>query len=407
VKVKSWAAPLALALVVGGVVGGAALVTGGDGDGSGSSGGRPVLLHLASAGGGRALAASADSADTAAGGQRYVLTGTLPDGTPADRAVYRLRGATADDAATVAAALGLSGTPTRIDGGWALRHGGNRLIVREDGGWSYGLDCAPDTPVSDESADMGCGYAVSSSVASPGSKDDSAKGDGSDPSSGGAVDVPPCEPGPAVDCGATDPQPVPDVSPGPSDAQARAAAEPILAKLGLGDADLTVWHGDPSTTVQASPTVDGMATIGWVTSLQINGDGDVEWADGWVDGAVPGATYPVVSAQDAFDALQSQPQPMMEMCMQRKDGKPGCADIPPAEVTGASPGLLLDYDGDKPMLVPAWLFDVKDGFDPIAQIAVDPSFLAQPQAVNDGQVNGTDSVTSGPAEEKPVPADKP
>ena len=48
----------------------------------------------------------------------------------------------------MAGALGLSGSPTRVDGGWALRDGANRLVVRDNGSWSYGMDCAPDQPVS-------------------------------------------------------------------------------------------------------------------------------------------------------------------------------------------------------------------------------------------------------------------
>src|SRR6059058_4107861 len=113
---------------------------------------------------------------------------------------------------------------------------------------------------------------------------------------------------------------------------------PVLARLGLGDARVTVWPGDPTATVQASPVIDGLDTVGWVTSLQIDGDGAVVWADGWINAATRGDSYPVISAAGAFDQLKEQPRPMMEMCALRKDGKPGCADIPPTTVTGAALG---------------------------------------------------------------------
>jgi hypothetical protein len=405
------------------------------------------MLHLSSASGGAVSAMAADSADAskvAGNGGGYVLTGTLPDGQPDDQHVYKLRTATADDAATVADALGLDGTPTRVDGGWALRDGDNRLLVRDDGGWSYGLDCTPDEPVSKEDVGVACAYAMSSTVAAkppadaPDAPDapnatDAEPADGGNVSSDGSIGdhscvadactdaacdkdgactvapAPPCA-APGTDArgdstgsaGAADPdacypidEPPPSsepVEPGPSDADARAAAAPVFDALGLGDAAITVWSGDPTSTVMAAPKVDGLATVGWVTSLQIDADGDIQWADGWIDGARAGDAYPVTTAQDAFDALQNAPRPMMEMCMVRKDGKPGCAEMPPTEITGGSLGLMLDYDGTRAVLVPAWLFDVKDMPDPMPQIAIDPSYLAPPDY---GQSGVDDGATSG------------
>jgi hypothetical protein len=50
----------------------------------------------------------------------------------------------------------------------------------------------------------------------------------------------------------------------------------------------------------------------------------------------------------------------------------------PLVVTGARFGLSLQYDGTSPLLVPSWLFDVKGSDRAIAQVAVDPAYLAAP-----------------------------
>jgi hypothetical protein len=304
----------------------------------------PHVLHLASANN-DVTAMSASSTELTAPDQAYKLTGSLPPGTPDDQPLWRLRPASADDAQAVTDALQLAGTPTRVSGGWALRHGSNRLIVRDDGSWSYGMDCAPDTPVSDEDVNVGCASA-----------------------SGVAVD--------STD--GSEPIPVPSSPPGPSEADARAAAGQVFDRLGITDPAIVVYSGDPMATVQASPDVDGMASSGWVTTLQIDGSGQVVTADGWLSSPVRGADYPVISAPAAFDLLQSQPRPELMLCAQRPDGKPGCADIPPTEVTGATLGVTLDQDGGRPVLVPAWLFTISGQDDPVSQIAVDPSFLAAP-----------------------------
>jgi hypothetical protein len=69
---------------------------------------------------------------------------------------------------------------------------------------------------------------------------------------------------------------------------------------------------------------------------------------------------------------------MLEMCMRRPDRKPGCADIPSTVITGATLGLTMAQDAGRPTLVPAWLFTVKGQDEPLAQIAVEASYLAPP-----------------------------
>jgi hypothetical protein len=162
---------------------------------------------------------------------------------------------------------------------------------------------------------------------------------------------------------------------------------------------VTVWTGDPTASVQASPRIHGLDTIGLGTYLQVDRDGDITWADGHLPGVVAGAAYPVISAQAAFDKLLDSPQVAMDICMVREDGEPGCAELPPAELTGGALGLLLEYDAEQPVLVPAWLFDVKGQPEPVAQIAIDPSFLAPP-AAGDG-----DDPKPLPPDVEPMPAE--
>jgi hypothetical protein len=382
-RLTRWGAPVAFVAVLAVVLGTAFWLARGDG------GGAPTVLRLASASGERGSAIAADSTEPASSsGPAYKLVGTLPPGTPDDQPIYRLPAASADDAASVARALGLTGEPKQADEGWTVTDGDVQLVMRDDGSWSYGPSCGgPDGTVSDKDVMVGCAVA-SAGTAVAAAPDEPADGSAT-------ADCPPdtkcedVEPVPA-------PLPAPEVSPGPSESEARAAAQPVFDALGLSDARVTVWPGDPTASVQASPTVDGLPTVGLVTYLQIDADGDVVWADGRLPVADRGADYPVISAADAFDQLLDQPRAVMDICMQRPDGEPGCAEVPPAEVTGGTLGLLLDYDGQRPVLVPAWLFDVKGEPEPVAQIAVDPSFLAPP-AVDDEPVpvDGGDDTSSG------------
>jgi hypothetical protein len=450
-KLERWGAPAALVVVVALVAGFAVWLAGGIGGGSSAD---PPLLRLMSASDGSRDAAmsAADSTEPASSGAAYKLVGTLPDGTPADQAIYRLADATADDVTTVARAFGMSGEPQRIDGGWALSDNGNRLWVREDGSWSYGPDCGDVTE--EKGVEYMCAYAVDGGTAvavapppdepvssepdsgtaddpvtdEPGTDDggnvssrdedatcnpdgtecsvpgSSGSGSGSGSSTGTTPDCPPDTKECAVDDPAPEPLPAPEVEPGPSEADARAAADKIFTALGLSDARVTVWPGNPTASVSAAPRVNGMDTIGLGTYLQVDGDGNVTWADGRLPGVVAGASYPVISAQAAFDKLLDQPRVAMDICMVREDGKDGCAEIPPSEVTGGALGLLLDYDAERPVLVPAWLFDIKGQPEPVAQIAIDPSFLAPPPGVDDGSVDGDDPKPL-PPDVEPMPVD--
>ena len=345
-KNRFWA-PVALAVAIVAVIVGVTVAVRGSGSGTTST--RPALLRLAGDSvQPMAAGAPADAGNgmPVPGGSSYVLDGSLPTKQPPDQPVWRVSPADAAAAARIGRALGLDGTPTRVDGGWVLRGPDNlRLAVRTDGSWSYGLDCYADQPVTDEKLDVMCATAAGGTVAN-------------------APDAPSSVSGSAA--------------PGPPADEARGLAAPILQALGLADARLTVTEGTPTTTVQASYDVDGTTTVGLTTTLSFTGDGNPASGDGWLTDVTQGDSYPVITATRAFELLRQQPRPMLEMCMRRTDGKPGCADIPPTVITGAVLGLTMAQDDGRPTLVPAWLFTVKGQDQPLAQVAVAPSYLAPP-----------------------------
>jgi len=95
--------------------------------------------------------------------------------------------------------------------------------------------------------------------------------------------------------------------------------------------------------------------------------------------------------------------------MLRRDHKPGCETPPANGRDRRTLGLTLDHEGSRPVLVPAWLFTVKGAADaePLAQIAVDPKYLAPPvppggvpSGVNTASPN---AVPPGPPTGMPAP----
>jgi hypothetical protein len=288
----------------------------------------------------------------------FRLAGTLPSA-PTSARVHRPSGKSLDaaDVARLASVLGIGGEPRVRDGLWTV--GSGRAVLRlslTTGAWTFvtGSDVCMPVPVDPDAG--GADATVSCSAPAPGSA---------------------------------------RVEPVSGD-RARRAARPVLDVLGL-QAVGTVDAGPPAV-VRASPQVAGLATVGMETEIAVDGDG-VVWAHGWWGDAEPGATYPLLSAQKAFDAMSGEPRPEPAlMCVDGPAGPkpgikpslgPGVAPEPQPEtqperrcpkpyevvVTGASAGLLLALDGDQPLLVPAWLFAVSGQDAPVAQIAVTPDLL--------------------------------
>jgi hypothetical protein len=156
----------------------------------------------------------------------------------------------------------------------------------------------------------------------------------------------------------------------------RSAAAPVFAALGLdvGDARIETWAYGGSATLRT--TVGGLEVAGMQTSVQVDRDGAVQGGGGYLATPDKGDSYPLVTAQDAYDELP----PMMTamLCPVGPDGK-GCGTPQPVEITGAHLGLMLRAltDGGQ-ALVPAWLFEAKGWTEPIAVVAVQKQYLLEP-----------------------------
>ena len=375
-------APLLAALaVVAVVLGGLAIVRSGDSPGTGSL---PVL-HIGSASGGaRDLAAAGwDSG-------RYVLSGHLPD-SPTSAAVRPLT-ATADQnrVDTLARALGL-GPATRSGDIWTARSGDAVLQVSRHPGnaWSYarhGAECpAPLPDAGSDGVVSSCAIAVAPS----------------------SLPVPPL-----------------DLE------RAASAAQRVLTVVDKdgGDPCRRGWVDQMSGVASylTSPREGGLPAPGLVSQLTVDASGVVS-GGGWLGGSERGRTYPLVTAASAFDALSSGPQPMIACgpplkTLQRGAPLPATPTVPPDEpsdppgvpmpmpcraqvvVTGGHLGLSFAWDGRTPLLVPAWLFDVKGSAEPLIAVAVDPKYLADPEPIGPtggsfgGSVGGSGGKTMPPAE---------
>ena len=365
---------------------------------------RPLRLAAGGAASGEAKDAAQLSSSSAAG-TGYTLTGTLPAGQSDDAPAYTLPKGPADADVVAALAQALhAGTPVRDGDGW--RAGG--LFVSGDAGQSWWFaPCAADQPVSPD-VRVGCAVAV------PGTVEGSAGGSAPNTGSATAPDTPVASPGtgsgttttsdgtttysetkpfqapqatPApspgtASSGADAPPPAPQASPGAepdpmSKDAVRTAVKPVFDALSLKltDARVEGWPYGGSATL--TPTVGGLEAYGLQTSVQVDRDGKVQSANGWLGHPDKGDSYPLVTAQAAYDDLP----PMMTtmLCPVGPDGK-GCGTPQPAEVTGAHLGLMLSAlaDGGQ-ALVPAWLFEIKGWTDPLPVVAVQAKYLPSPE----------------------------
>jgi hypothetical protein len=379
-------APLLAALaVVAVVLGGLAIVRSGGTPGTGSL---PVL-HIGSAAGG--------ARDLAVGGGdsgRYVLSGHLPD-SPTAAAVRPLT-ATADQnrVDALATALGL-GPATRTGDIWNARSGDAVLQVSRHAGnaWSYarhGAECpAPLPDAGSDGVVSSCAIAVAPS----------------------SLPVPPL-----------------DLK------RAASAAQSVLSVVDKDGCDpcRRGWVDQMSGVASylTSPRAGGLPAPGLVSQVTVDASGVVA-GGGWLGGSERGRTYPLVTAASAFDALGSGPEPMiacgpLPKTLQRGGPAPATPTVPPDEpsdpppsdmmpmpmpcraqvvVTGAHLGLSFAWDGRTPLLVPAWLFDVKGSAEPLIAVAVDPKYLGDPEPIGPtggssggGSIGGSGGKTVPPAE---------
>jgi hypothetical protein len=374
-----------------------------------SPGGDPPRLRLASGGSDSAVAADAPMATSgkqAASGSSFELVGKLPSGPDESRAHPLPRGAAKeDDVRRLAAALGVKDDPRRVERAWQA----GTLRVEDVAGnpWSMYAGCGPDQPVSSDGGVSICSSGpVSVGEGSSGSSGSVSSGSGSAPAPGTAADSggpastpnttavapPPPAPKPAISpcpdnarC-AQPPLTTPVLPPPPSIApadvdEATRAAKVVLDKLGLADAEVTANGAGEQVFVQADPRVDGLRTWGYATSLQIDAENLVVGGNGYLGRPSDGASYPLISAAEAFKELPEQPRVMM-LCPQTSGSEPACPEPVPAKVTGAVLGLQLTALADEEAaLLPAWLFTVEGWPMPLPQPAIEPRFLQLPEPV--------------------------
>jgi hypothetical protein len=161
----------------------------------------------------------------------------------------------------------------------------------------------------------------------------------------------------------------------------RDAVKPVFDALGLDLSKARVEGWPYGGSAVLTRTVGGLEAYGLQTSVQVDRNGDLQGAGGYL--AVPdkGDLYPLITAQAAYDDLP----PMMTtmMCPVSPDGK-GCGEPEPTEITGGRLGLMLQALADNEQaLVPAWLFEVKGWTEPLAVVAVQAKYIASPEPADD------------------------
>ncbi|WP_406860496.1 hypothetical protein ABZO31_08545 [Streptomyces sp. HUAS MG47] len=322
----------------------------------GDTAGAPPPLVLGGNGDGQGPGIAPGEPDPS--GAVYQAAGELPDG-PATAPVLRPQGkVTAAEVDELAKALGVSGTPVLSGGQW-------RIAPQKDGTGAR-LDVAVDAPGSWTFTRVD---AQRSDACMEGTK---------------------CPPPGARLPGGT---PV-------SEAQAKAAAAPVLKALGQDDAkvDARQVMGD-ERVVNADPVYGGLPTYGWATGLRVGPDGELSGGSGRLKEPVKSATYPVVDADKALaqlneaargtdpvdiggcatdppastDSRQAKPQNPCDMKLDR---------VPAQELTvkNAVLGLAAQFADGREALVPSWLFEVAPkgtgATHTVVQTAVAPEYLS-------------------------------
>ncbi|MEU6535985.1 hypothetical protein [Streptomyces sp. NPDC047000] len=351
---------VAAVLVVGGgaYLGASAL---GGGGGAGAAGTPGVLVLDGYGGSGTGGTGAVAPGEPNPYGTAYRASGTLPGG-PRSAPVYRAAGeVTRSDVARLAKALGVDGTPVTEGPEWRVGPGRDgtgpslRVSTTAPGAWTFSR-YAPGTD--------GCGSGTARCTP------------GASPSASSATPV--------------------------SESAAERAAAPVLEALGQDDAAVDAGRLLGSQrVVNADPVVGDLPTDGWTTGLAIDAQGEVAAGTGRLKMPVRGETYPVLSARKTLDLMNAAPGSDHRM------GIGGCASPVPlkdrleapcgtgttataattstaaatAVVEKAVFGLAAYTSGGRQVLVPSWLFEVREGgrrgaTATVARPAVDPRYLA-------------------------------
>ncbi|MFD3733445.1 hypothetical protein [Streptomyces sp. NPDC058632] len=180
---------------------------------------------------------------------------------------------------------------------------------------------------------------------------------------------------------------------------AKKAAAPVLKALGQDDAKLDAGQVmGVKRVVNAEPEVGGLPTYGWTTGVVVGAGGEVVGGSGRLSAPVKADTYPVVSAGEALNLLNTAPGaggraetggcatpvPLEDGDRQERQEPCVTASALPAEdtvvVEDAVFGLAAHAVDGQQALVPSWLFEVRptsaqDG-GTVTYPAVEPEYLA-------------------------------
>lgn len=228
----------------------------------------------------------------------------------------------------------------------------------------------------------------------------------------------------------------------PSQDDAKRIALELLARAGLDTAHVAVTVDDGITQwiVGVDPTVDGVTTEGFSSTVTIGAGGVVDYASGNVGTPQRADTYPLLGTTAAIDRLNQGkgfvgPRPLAAVAPDTPavtsiggvaGGSPGSvepappaatrppetvspATVPPpapqeVTLTGAERVLLLatSFDGNEAWLVPAYRFTTDAGAGPTV-LAIDDTFLTPP----DQSYGSKGSDQSNTIEPQPAPAPAP
>jgi hypothetical protein len=385
-------APLSAIVVAGLIAALVAVVSGATSDGPA----RPPVLRLASAG--IASTMSAEVAPAAAGtadarsssSGAYRLTGDLPDDAP-DSPVYALDGPY--DTSRLARALDPKGlSHDKAAWWWAEPQPCAAPLGKPEVAPAPDPAMPPDAPVASDGSPASAPSSKEAPCAIGGSGSSGSSGSGSSTTvtSGVAVAPPPGKP---------DPEPT---EPAMSEAQARAAAAPVFDAVDLPIADAQVTVSPWGASVWINPVVHGLPTSGYTTRVEVGRDREISYASGFLGEPTRGDTYPLLSADKAFDRLESSAVTDM-MCRVDDTGK-GCLPPEPQDVTGAVLGLSLQQTSKgEQLLVPAWLFTVKNWNEPMPQVAVEPAYLGPGDQDAAANPAASEPASTDPGSTQPVP----
>ena len=309
----------------------------------------------------------------------------IPDrllaGLPTEGPAYELTRADESRVETLARALGISGEPREVDGTWVVGSGERTLSVMPYAGTPWYLG-AEKTAVREGSGSSGVDVATPAtakpSVVSP---------------------CPSAPPGAEIACvpvAVPAPMPAPTMPPQPSDAEARAVMDRVLAALGRADAAVTLAPGYLGKEVTAAPLVDGLPTVGYETRVTVAADGAIGYASGFLGDAALDARYPLLDPKAALTRGgigYARDLPAIATA-QPALGHPDIATpYPAAPLSTPSPSvrepkairLGLTFvpsfeDGGQAFLVPAWLLSFEGSSWEEPYVALPDRFLRTPPA---------------------------